>query len=95
MLPLTIRSVYFIDPAKKIRTIISYPAATGRNAAEVLRVVDSLQAGDKYKIATPIDWVPGQDVIVANSVPEAEAKQLFPNYRTIKPYLRYTALPQI
>jgi alkyl hydroperoxide reductase subunit AhpC len=78
-----------------IRTILSYPASTGRNAAEVLRIVDSLQAGDKHKIATPIDWQPGQDVIVANSVKEAEAKELFPNLRVIKPYLRYTALPQI
>ncbi|KAG5928247.1 hypothetical protein E4U53_002717 [Claviceps sorghi] len=94
-LPLTIRSVFFIDPKKTIRTILSYPASTGRNAAEVLRIVDSLQAGDKHKIATPIDWVPGQDVIVANSVKEAEAKQLFPNHRVIKPYLRYTALPQV
>jgi len=94
-LPLTIRSVFFIDPKKTIRTILSYPASTGRNATEVLRIVDSLQAGDKHKIATPIDWVPGQDVIVANSVKEAEAKELFPNHRVIKPYLRYTALPQI
>ncbi|KAK2608554.1 peroxiredoxin 1 [Conoideocrella luteorostrata] len=94
-LPLTIRSVFFIDPKKIIRTILSYPASTGRNAAEVLRIVDSLQTGDKYKIATPIDWVPGQDVIVANSVKAVEAKELFPNHRVIKPYLRYTALPQI
>ncbi|KHN95479.1 mitochondrial peroxiredoxin PRX1 [Metarhizium album ARSEF 1941] len=94
-LPLTIRSVFFIDPKKTIRTILSYPASTGRNAAEVLRIVDSLQAGDKHKIATPIDWQPGQDVIVANSVKDAEAKELFPNLRIIKPYLRYTALPQV
>lgn len=93
-LPLTIRSVFFIDPKKNIRTILSYPASTGRNAAEVLRIVDSLQAGDKHKIATPIDWQPGQDVIVANSVKDPEAKELFPNLRIIKPYLRYTALPK-
>ncbi|EFY97668.1 hypothetical protein MHUMG1_09311 [Metarhizium humberi] len=93
-LPLTIRSVFFIDPKKTIRTILSYPASTGRNAAEVLRIVDSLQAGDKHKIATPIDWQPGQDVIVANSVKDPEAKELFPNLRIIKPYLRYTALPK-
>lgn len=93
-LPLTIRSVFIIDPKKIIRIIISYPASTGRNATEILRVVDSLQASDKYKIATPIDWVPGQDVIVANSVKADEAKQLFPDLRIIKPYLRYTALPQ-
>ncbi|POR39064.1 Mitochondrial peroxiredoxin PRX1 [Tolypocladium paradoxum] len=93
-LPLTIRSVFFIDPAKKIRTILSYPASTGRNAAEVLRIVDSLQLGDKYKVATPIDWLPGDDVIVANSVKQPEADQLFPGHRVIKPYLRYTSLPK-
>ncbi|UNI24859.1 peroxiredoxin 1 [Purpureocillium takamizusanense] len=93
-LPLTIRSVFFIDPKFKIRTIISYPASTGRNASEVLRVIDSLQASDKYKIATPVDWLPGQDVIVANSVKDPQAKELFPDFRTIKHYLRYTTLPQ-
>ncbi|GAO17887.1 uncharacterized protein UV8b_03236 [Ustilaginoidea virens] len=92
-LPLTIRSVFFIDPRKVIRTILSYPASTGRNAAEVLRIVDSLQAVDKHKIATPIDWLPGQDVIVANSVKDDEARALFPNLRVVKPYLRYTAFP--
>ncbi|CRK21076.1 hypothetical protein BN1723_017895, partial [Verticillium longisporum] len=60
----TIRSVFIIDPKKTIRTILSYPASTGRNSAEVLRIVDSLQTGDKHKITTPINWVPGDDVIV-------------------------------
>ena len=64
----TIRSVFIIDPSKKIRLILSYPASTGRNTAEVLRVVDSLQTGDKHKVTTPINWVPGDDVIVAPSV---------------------------
>ncbi|KAH9892157.1 hypothetical protein F4778DRAFT_772887 [Xylariomycetidae sp. FL2044] len=77
----TIRSVYIIDSNKKIRTILSYPASTGRNSAEVLRIVDSLQAADKHKIATPINWVPGDDVIVAPVVKTEQAKELFPDLR--------------
>lgn len=90
----TIRSVFIIDPNKKIRTILSYPASTGRNTAEVLRIVDSLQTGDKYKVTTPINWVPGDDVIVAPSVKNEEAKVLFPDFRIVKPYLRFTPLPK-
>lgn len=90
----TIRSVFIIDPSKKIRTILSYPASTGRNSAEVLRIVDSLQTGDKHKVTTPINWVPGDDVIVAPSVKNEQAKELFPNFRTVKPYLRFTSLEQ-
>lgn len=91
---LTIRSVFFIDPKKTIRTILAYPASTGRNAAEVLRVIDSLQLGDKYRITTPIDWVPGDDVIVAPPVSNEEAKKLFPSLRIVKPYLRFTSIPK-
>lgn len=90
----TIRSVFIIDPKKTIRTILSYPASTGRNSAEVLRIVDSLQTGDKYKITTPINWVPGDDVIVAPSVKNEQAKELFPDFRIVKPYLRFTPLPK-
>ncbi|KAH8176753.1 ahpC/TSA family protein [Sarocladium implicatum] len=90
----TIRSVFVIDPKKTIRTILSYPASTGRNAAEVLRIVDSLQTGDKYKITTPINWVPGDDVIVHPSVSNEQAKELFPDFRIVKPYLRFTPLPK-
>jgi len=90
----TIRSVFIIDPKKTIRTILSYPASTGRNSAEVLRIVDSLQTGDKYKITTPINWVPGDDVIVAPSVKDEQARELFPNFKIIKPYLRTTPLPK-
>nr|QFQ66296.1 redoxin [Phanerochaete pseudomagnoliae]QFQ66298.1 1-cysPrx C [Phanerochaete pseudomagnoliae]QFQ66299.1 1-cysPrx C [Phanerochaete pseudomagnoliae]QFQ66374.1 AhpC-TSA [Xylaria sp.] len=89
----TIRSVFIIDPSKKIRTILSYPASTGRNSAEVLRIVDSLQTGDKHKVTTPINWVPGDDVIVAPVVKDEQAKELFPGFRTVKPYLRFTSLP--
>ncbi|KAK7961712.1 mitochondrial peroxiredoxin PRX1 [Apiospora aurea] len=90
----TIRSVFVIDPKKTIRLILSYPASTGRNTAEVLRVVDSLQTGDKHKITTPINWVPGDDVIVHPTVKNEEAKELFPDFRTVKPYLRFTPLPK-
>ncbi|KAK7746536.1 peroxiredoxin 1 [Diatrype stigma] len=90
----TIRSVFIIDPSKKIRLILSYPASTGRNSAEVLRVLDSLQTGDKHKITTPINWVPGDDVIVAPSVKNEQAKELFPDFRIVKPYLRFTPLPK-
>lgn len=89
---LTIRSVFFIDPNKKIRCILSYPASTGRNSAEILRIIDSLQTGDKYKITTPIDWNPGDDVIVHPSIPTEKAKEIFPNVRVVKPYLRFTTL---
>jgi len=90
----TIRSVFIIDPKKTIRLILSYPASTGRNSAEVLRVIDSLQTGDKYKITTPIDWVPGQDVIVHPAVKTAEAEKIWPEMRIVKPYLRFTPLPK-
>jgi hypothetical protein len=88
----TIRSVFVIDPKKVIRLIMSYPASTGRNTAELLRVVDSLQAGDKHRIATPINWNVGEDVIIHPSVNNEEAKTLFPEFRIVKPYLRYTPL---
>ncbi|KZF26194.1 hypothetical protein L228DRAFT_254775 [Xylona heveae TC161] len=90
----TIRSVFIIDPKKTIRLILSYPASTGRNSAEVLRVIDSLQTGDKHRVTTPINWQPGEDVIVAPSVKDEEAKTLFPKFRSVKPYLRFTPLPQ-
>lgn len=89
----TIRSVFIIDPKKVIRTILSYPASTGRNSAEVLRIVDSLQTGDRNKITTPVNWVPGDDVIVHPAVKGEEAAKLFPNLRAVKPYLRFTPLP--
>lgn len=88
----TIRSVFVIDPKKTIRLIMSYPASTGRNTAEVLRVIDSLQTGDKHRVTTPINWTPGEDVIVHPSVSNEEAQKLFPKFRTVKPYLRLTPL---
>jgi alkyl hydroperoxide reductase subunit AhpC len=90
----TIRSVFIIDPKKTIRLILSYPASTGRNTAELLRVVDSLQASDKHRITTPVNWTPGDDVIIHPSVKNPEAETLFPGFRIVKPYLRYTPFPK-
>ncbi|RAK98831.1 peroxiredoxin [Aspergillus ibericus CBS 121593] len=89
-IPFTIRSVFIIDPEKKIRLTMSYPASTGRNSAEVLRVIDSLQTADRKGIATPIDWNVGEDVIVPPSVSTEDAKKKFGEVREVKPYLRYT-----
>ena len=88
----TIRSVFIIDPSKKIRLIMLYPASAGRNSAEVLRVIDSLQTGDKKGVATPIDWVPGEDVIVPVSVSTEDAKKKFGQVREVRPYLRFTSI---
>jgi len=93
-LPFTVRTVFIIDPKHIIRTTISYPASTGRNFTELLRVIDSLQVGDKYRVTTPVDWKRGEDVIVHPSVKSGpEAESLFPGYKTVKPYLRFTKDP--
>ncbi|KAI9798488.1 MAG: peroxiredoxin 1 [Piccolia ochrophora] len=86
----TIRSVFVIDPNKKIRLTMMYPASTGRNTAEVLRVIDALQTGDKKGVTTPINWTPGADVIVPPSVSTADARKKFTDVREVKPYLRFT-----
>lgn len=91
---LTVRSVFIIDPAKKIRLIIIYPASTGRNFDEVLRVLDSLQLTDGEKVATPGNWKPGDEVVIVPSLQDAdEIQRRFPQgYRAPKPYLRLTKL---
>ena len=90
---MTVRSVFVIGPDKKVKLQITYPASTGRNFEEILRVIDSLQLTAKYKVATPANWTEGQDVIIGGSVTDEEAKQLFPQgWTTVKPYLR--VLPQ-
>ncbi|KAL1946630.1 hypothetical protein VTO73DRAFT_14734 [Trametes versicolor] len=91
-LPFTIRTVFIIDPKKVIRLTLSYPASTGRNFDEILRVVDSLQIGDKYRVTTPVNWKKGDDVIVHPTVSNEEAKTLFPEFKIHKPYLRTTPL---
>ena len=92
---LTVRSVFVIDPNKKIRPTITYPASTGRNFDEILRVIDSLQLTDKYSVATPVNWKDGEDVIIVPSLQDPELiKQKFPKgYKAIKPYLRVTPQP--
>lgn len=90
----TVRSVFVIDPNKKLRLSLTYPASTGRNFDEILRVIDSLQLTDGYKVATPVNWKNGEDVIIVPSVKDEEAKQLFPKgFKTIKPYLRTVPQP--
>ena len=92
---LTVRAVYVIDPKKKIRASIVYPPSAGRNFDEVLRLIDSLQLTDGFKVATPVNWVDGEDVIIVPSVTDPEEiKRLFPKGHTVvKPYLRYTPQP--
>ena len=91
----TVRSVFIIDPAKKLRLTLTYPASTGRNFAEILRVIDSLQLTEYEKVATPADWQQGDDVVILPSIPDEEAQQLFPQgFKTQRPYLRTTAAPR-
>jgi len=90
----TVRSVFIIDPKKTVRLIHTYPAATGRNFDELLRVIDSMQLTDEKKIATPANWKPGEDVVILPSVRNSEAEKLFPKgFTELKPYLRITPQP--
>jgi alkyl hydroperoxide reductase subunit AhpC len=91
----TVRTVFVIDPNKKIRLMLVYPPSTGRNFDEVLRVIDSLQATDRHKVATPVNWRPGDRAIVLASLSDEDAKQQFPQgFTTEKPYLRYVDINQ-
>jgi thioredoxin-dependent peroxiredoxin len=91
----TVRSVFIIDPKKKVRLTITYPASTGRNFDEILRVIDSLQLTDNYSVATPVNWKQGEDVVIVPSLQDPEViKQKFPKgYKALKPYLRMTPQP--
>jgi alkyl hydroperoxide reductase subunit AhpC len=90
----TVRSLFVIGPDKKVKLIITYPASTGRNFHEVLRVLDSLQLTANYSVATPADWTQGNDVIVVPAVSTEDAIQKFPKgVNIVKPYLRYTPQP--
>ena len=92
---LTVRSVFIIDPNKKVRLILTYPASTGRNFDEILRVIDSLQLTDKHSVATPVNWKHGQDVIIVPSLSDDDAKKKFPGgWKTVKPYLRVVPQPK-
>ena len=90
---MTVRSVFVIGPDKKVKLTITYPASTGRSFAEILRVLDSLQLTAAHKVATPVDWQQGEDVIITTAVSDEEAAERFPGYVAVKPYLRKTAQP--
>jgi alkyl hydroperoxide reductase subunit AhpC len=92
----TVRSVFVIDPNKKVRLVITYPASTGRNFAELLRTLDSLQLTDTFKVATPVNWKQGDDVIIVPALSDDEAKLRFPEgWKTLKPYLRVVKQPEL
>jgi alkyl hydroperoxide reductase subunit AhpC len=91
----TVRSVFVIDPNKKVRLVLTYPASTGRNFVELLRTIDSLQLTDNFKVATPVNWKHGEDVIITPAVNDEEAKLRFPEgWVTVKPYLRLVKQPE-
>jgi alkyl hydroperoxide reductase subunit AhpC len=91
---LTVRSVFIIGPDKKVKLTLTYPASTGRNIDEILRVLDSLQLTANYQVATPVNWTDGGDVIIINSVSDEEATTKFPKgFKKLKPYLRVTPQP--
>src|SRR5262249_13275788 len=91
----TVRNVYVIGPDKKIKLLIAYPMTTGRNFDEVLRVIDSLQLTAKHKVSTPVNWKQGEDVIIAGSVSDEDAKKTYPNgWKAPKPYLRIVPQPK-
>jgi alkyl hydroperoxide reductase subunit AhpC len=91
----TVRNVYVIGPDKKVKLVISYPMSTGRNFDEVLRVIDSMQLTAKHKVATPVNWKNGDEVIILTAVTDAEAKEKYPEgWRAPRPYLRYVKQPQ-
>ncbi|HTV01692.1 MAG TPA: peroxiredoxin [Luteitalea sp.] len=90
----TVRNVYVVGPDKKIKLLLSYPMTAGRNFAEILRIIDSLQLTAKHRVATPADWQQGQEVIIVPAVSDDEAKGIYPNgWRAEKPYLRYVPQP--
>ncbi|MDP3841685.1 MAG: peroxiredoxin [Oxalobacteraceae bacterium] len=91
----TVRSVFIVGPDKKIKLMLTYPMTTGRNFDEILRVLDSMQLTAKHKVATPVNWKSGEDVIIATSVSDAEAKGMFAEgWKTVKPYLRLVKQPR-
>lgn len=91
----TVRTVFLIGPDKKIKLMLSYPMSTGRNFDEILRVLDSIQLTTAHKVSTPVNWKPGEDVIVGSAVSDDEARQIHPaGVRIVKPYLRYVSQPK-
>lgn len=91
----TVRAVFIVGPDKKIKAMLTYPMSSGRNFDEVLRLLDALQLTARYRVATPVNWKVGEDVIIAPSVSDAQARETFPGgWRTLKPYLRFVAQPR-
>jgi alkyl hydroperoxide reductase subunit AhpC len=91
----TVRTVFVVGPDKKVKLMLSYPMSTGRNFDEVLRVLDSLQLTAKEQVSTPVNWKPGEDVIIAGSVNDEDAKKKYPQgWKTPKPYIRIVSLPK-
>jgi alkyl hydroperoxide reductase subunit AhpC len=91
----TVRNVFVIGPDKKVKLIIVYPMSTGRNFDEVLRVIDSLQLGAKHRVSTPVNWKPGEDVIISGAVNDEEAKKIYPNgWKAPRPYMRIVPQPK-
>ena len=92
----TVRTVFVIDPKKKVRLTLTYPPSTGRNFDEILRVIDSLQLTDNYSVATPVDWLAGEDVVISPAIADADIPAKFPKgHKKIKPYLRTTPQPNL
>lgn len=91
----TVRTVFVIGPDKKVNLMVAYPMTTGRNFHEILRVIDSLQLTANHKVATPANWEPGEDVIIAGSVSDEEARKVYPDgWRAPRPYLRFVPQPE-
>jgi alkyl hydroperoxide reductase subunit AhpC len=92
---MTVRNVFIVGPDKKVRLIIVYPMSTGRNFDEILRVIDSMQLTDKHKVATPVNWKQGDDVIISPAVSDEDAKKTYPGgWKTLRPYLRVVPQPK-
>lgn len=90
----TVRAVFLIDPAKRVRLILIYPPSAGRNFAEIVRAIDSVQLGDRAKVSTPVNWEPGKPVIISPALTDEQAKEQFPQgWRELRPYLRMVELP--
>jgi peroxiredoxin (alkyl hydroperoxide reductase subunit C) len=89
----TVRSVFFIDPKRKVRTILTYPPSVGRSIDEILRTLDALQTTDKFPVSTPVEWKPGDEVVVSPKLEKSAAEQQFGKLREVKPYLRYAKAP--
>jgi len=90
----TVRTVFIVGPDKRIKLMLSYPMSTGRNFDEIVRALDSIQLTAKQPVSTPVNWTPGDDIVIAGSVSDEDAKTKFPGFKTIKPYLRTAAQPK-